>query len=314
MHENPLVSIIIPIYKVELYIEKCLLSVLNQTYQNIEIILIDDCGQDNSLAIAEQTAKNHANGYKVRILKQDYNQGPSIARNRGIESANGKYIYFLDSDDEITIDCIETLISSCENDEMVIGSFFSEGKEAPPNKRIRYTGNDSLLDAFFQERINLYACNKLLLKKFIISNNLYFPKMLHEDFIWTYQIIAHASSVNLIPNITYKYTLRNDSRTGAMSSKNIYALIKSIDYIEKDISQKGINNHALVYIINTWWSIKSQACKILSYSDFKELQFNKKFSEKKISRNSRIKYYILKSSARIQYIVLRLYYELKKAN
>lgn len=312
MNEPPLVSLIIPIYNVELYIEKCLLSVLNQTYQNIEIILVDDCGQDNSLAIAKQTAKNHPNGYKVTILEQEYNQGPSVARNRGTEYASGKYIYFLDSDDEITIDCIEILISSCDSDEIVIGSFSSEGKENQPNEKKRYLGKD-ILDAFFQEKINLYACNKLLLKNFIISNNLYFPKMLHEDFIWTYRIIAHASSINLIPDITYKYTLRNDSRTGAMSSKNIYALIESIDYIEKDISKKGINNHAIIYIINTWWSIKSQASKVLAYTDFKELQFkNEKLSVKKISRNSRIKYYILKSSAKIQYILLRLYYELKK--
>lgn len=310
MNGYPLVSLIIPVYNVELYIERCLLSALNQTYQNIELILVDDCGQDNSMTISQQIVKNHPNGYKVRIIKQEYNKGPSVARNTGMDSAKGEYIYFLDSDDEITIDCIDILISSCENDEIVLGSFYSEGKENHPSIKKRYIGQDSLLDAFFKEEINLYACNKLLLKNFIISNKLYFPEMLHEDFIWTYKTITYANSVNVIPNFTYKYTLRDDSRTGAVSSKNIYGLIKSINYIEKDIVKKNININAITFITSTKWNIKSQASKILSYIDFKKLPFNDiNYSIKGTGRNCKIKYNIMKSPSRFQYILFRLFYK-----
>lgn len=312
MNECPLVSIIIPVYNVELYIKNCLLSALNQTYLNIEIILIDDCGQDNSIAIAKIVAKNHPNGHKIQILEQECNQGPSAARNRGIDLAKGDYLYFLDSDDEITIDCINTLITSCDNDDIVLGGLFSEGKKKRLNVKKRYIGQKDLLNAFFKEEINLYACNKLLLKKFIILNNLYFPKMLHEDFIWTYETVLHANSINIIPNFTYRYTLRDDSRTRALPSKNIYALVKSIDYIEKDITQKGINEYVVIFIINVWWGIKYQASQTLAYADFKNLKLNNKFPTKRIGSNCRIKYYILKSSPKFQYNSLRFYQGLKK--
>ncbi len=313
MDACPLVSLIIPVYNVEFYIENCLLSALNQTYQNIEVILIDDCGPDNSIAIAQQTISNHPNGHKAKILKQEKNGGPSAARNRGIKSAAGEYIYFLDSDDEITIDCISTLISSCENDEVVIGSLFSEGTEKRPNIRKRYIGQDDLSDAFFKEEINLYACNKLLLKDFVISNNLYFPEMLHEDFIWTYETVIHANSISLIPDFTYIYTLRDDSRTRAVSSKNIYALEKSINYIKEDIFKRKTNINIMVFLLKNWWDIKYQGSQVLSYSDFRKLKLNNEnFSTKGIKNSYKIKYYILKSPLIIQYPFFQLYLGIKR--
>jgi len=317
MNEYPLVSLIIPIYNVELYIERCLLSALNQTYQNIEIILIDDCGQDNSMSIAIKTLENHPNKHKVRILYNGYNRGPSVARNIAIESASGKYIFFLDSDDEITIDCIDILMSSCENDEIVIGSYFSEGEKNHPNVSKRFIGCEDLLIAFFKEEINLLACNKLLLKDFIISNNLFFPDMFYEDFIWTYETIKHANRVNVISKFTYKYTLRNDSRANLISRKNLVDLIKGINYIENDILKRKIdiiiynNTYFVIFMINIWWKIKYIACKykILSYTKFKKLYFkNKNFSTTGIGNRYKIKYYILTRIPELQFVFFNVYY------
>lgn len=104
----PLVTIIIPVYNTEKYLKKCLNSVVNQTYKNLEIILINDASSDNSLAILENYAKKYKN---VKLVNNPVNLGVSISRNIGLDFANGDYIYFLDSDDFIRNDAIEKLVN-----------------------------------------------------------------------------------------------------------------------------------------------------------------------------------------------------------
>ena len=105
MSDNDLISIIIPIYNVEKYMEKCLNSVVNQTYNNIEIILIDDGSKDKSREICDNYAKKDN---RIKVVHKE-NNGVSSARNTGIDMSKGKYITFIDSDDYIDTDYIETL-------------------------------------------------------------------------------------------------------------------------------------------------------------------------------------------------------------
>ena len=97
---NKIISVIIPVYNVENYIEKCLNSIVNQTYNNLEIIIIDDGSTDNSIAIAEKIAENDK---RIRIISQ-VNQGVSSARNLGLDNASGEYILFIDSDDWLDLE------------------------------------------------------------------------------------------------------------------------------------------------------------------------------------------------------------------
>ena len=122
MKENPLVTIVVPMYNVEKYIEKCINSLLNQTYQNIEIIIINDGTKDNSLAIAERKAKEDR---RIKIISQP-NQGLSAARNTGIDNASGDYICFVDSDDFIHTDYVKLLLECIlENDvDISVCNFF----------------------------------------------------------------------------------------------------------------------------------------------------------------------------------------------
>src|SRR5690606_39724837 len=99
------VSIIIPIYNVGAFVKECILSVLNQSYQNLEVILIDDCGTDDSLIIAEKVIENHPRASQLSIIRHNRNRGISATRNTGISAATGEYIFFLDSDDKISLDC-----------------------------------------------------------------------------------------------------------------------------------------------------------------------------------------------------------------
>ena len=104
-----LITLSMPIYNVEKYIERALLSALNQTYQNLEILIVDDLGHDNSMDIVYQLKSTHPRGNCIRIITHKKNLGLGGTRNTAIESAQGKYLYFMDSDDAIVPDCIETL-------------------------------------------------------------------------------------------------------------------------------------------------------------------------------------------------------------
>ena len=104
------VSIIIPIYNVESYIANCLHSVFNQTYKDLEIILVDDCGTDKSMDVAKEIIRKYKNDFHIIIEHHTYNKGLSAARNTGLKKSTGEFIYFLDSDDTISNDCIERLM------------------------------------------------------------------------------------------------------------------------------------------------------------------------------------------------------------
>ncbi|MBF1149664.1 MAG: glycosyltransferase family 2 protein, partial [Cloacibacterium normanense] len=119
----PLVTISIPIYQCENHIITCLQSVANQTYQNLEILLVDDLGNDNSMLLVEDYILKNPH-FNFKILKNERNSGLSVVRNVGIGHAHGKYIFFLDSDDEITPDCISKMVEIAEREhvQMVCGN------------------------------------------------------------------------------------------------------------------------------------------------------------------------------------------------
>lgn len=119
------VSVIIPVYNVSLYVERCLQSVLAQTYPVRECIIVDDASPDDSIAKCERLIDSYEGDMRFLILHHSKNRGLSAARNTGLKAATGGYIFFLDSDDEITPDCIERLSTPIEKDpsiEMVQGN------------------------------------------------------------------------------------------------------------------------------------------------------------------------------------------------
>ena len=106
---EPKVSILIPVYKAEKYISQCLESVLRQTYNNLEIIIVDDASPDNSIAIAESLIQKNENKFDIKILHNEKNKGIAETRNTLLDYATGDYILFVDSDDYIEIDAIDSL-------------------------------------------------------------------------------------------------------------------------------------------------------------------------------------------------------------
>ena len=146
---NPLVTIGIPVYNVEPYIEKCLLSVLNQTYQNLEILVVDDLGTDNSILIVENLQKSHSQGSLIRILRHSQNSGIGEARNTIISQAKGKYLFFIYSDDYIELYTINILLKEAEtyNTDCVFSSC----------KRVDYKTNEKLPTFTYTSRLEFFG-------------------------------------------------------------------------------------------------------------------------------------------------------------
>ncbi len=214
---NPLVSIIIPVFQVEDYIERCVRSVLEQTYQQIEIILVDDCGSDASIPRAESILSTTDHNW--RTVRHEHNRGLSAARNTGVASAEGKYIYFLDSDDYIMPYCIEKLLTALEESgaSMAFGSYFWPSKESDLNQpywqivpeRLKQI---SAFEAYMREATYATAHNRLFLRDAYLSTGITFEEgILHEDDPWSFLLSLRMPNTCGIADKTYCYCERTDS-------------------------------------------------------------------------------------------------------
>lgn len=157
-----LISIIIPVYNVSSYIERCLQSVMRQSYIEIECLLVDDASPDDSIEKCERLIAAYTGPIRFSVLHHEHNRGLSAARNTGTESATGDYILYLDSDDALTDDCIETLVAPVRCDasiEMVVGNHerLSDGYPLPAMMMSRtdlpeaeFCGKEAVRSYFFE--------------------------------------------------------------------------------------------------------------------------------------------------------------------
>lgn len=210
------VSIIIPIYCVEQYIERCLQSVMEQAYSDIECIIVDDCTTDNSIQKCEQMIANYNGSIEFKVLHHNRNKGLSAARNTGTLAATGDYLYYLDSDDWINKDCIKDLINVAEYDssvEMIMGGIYKVGDNTQWDfflKKGIYTSN--LIEYTCQNNIYAMAVNKLIRIDFIKKNKILFKEgLLHEDILWSMQMSCYLKKMASVENITYYYRIREGS-------------------------------------------------------------------------------------------------------
>ncbi len=248
--QNILVSIIIPIYKVEPYIVRCIDSVLQQTYRELEVILVDDCSPDHSMQMARNHIKQSHLSKNLRFvyLKHNHNRGLSAARNTGMDAATGDYIYFLDSDDSITTDCIEQLLKplSIDTFDMVVADYDLCGSTGNYPKLILtqgayYDRNDICLGRL---KCTWYpmAWNKLYRTAFLKDNKLKFLEgVIHEDELWSSCVACVLHSMYVIQEKTYIYTIRGSSiMTDLKREERITSYVKMVAFFEHFIQQRGI--------------------------------------------------------------------------
>ncbi|MFV0156677.1 glycosyltransferase [Empedobacter falsenii] len=220
--KQPLVSINIPVYKCEKCIIRCLESVKSQTYPNIEIILVNDCTPDNSVKLIEDFVKNNPQ-LDTKLYHHETNQGLSVVRNTGIDKSKGKYIYFLDSDDDITSNCIEKLVENVliNNTQMVIAqnrwinTFDQSVKDFgfPTRSKLKiYDSNSSIFKAYCSKMFPITSWNKLIDLEFIKRNNIYFvPGLYAQDELWMFHCMEKIETLSIIDDITYNYYLHANS-------------------------------------------------------------------------------------------------------
>ena len=222
------ISVIIPLYNAEKYIGDCLGSLSAQTYQDFEVIVVDDCSTDNSVAIVENYAKKF--GGRLKIVRTEKNSGGGgyIPRNIGLTLANGEYIYFLDADDFIVETALEILYLAAKNydaDVIYTSSYYSyvddenfslvtdaesvsikkSGAEDVPTVT-RDNPNENLRKLFFSGGTLHMPWAKFVEKRLLIANEIEFPKIISGgDFIWTIQVLYYAKKLLRLPIALYFY-------------------------------------------------------------------------------------------------------------
>ena len=216
------VSLIVPVYNTAPYISECLASIMEQTFGgSMKCILVDDCGTDDSMTIVEEMTADYKGHIQFTIIRHKRNRGLSASRNTGIAEAKGDWLFFLDSDDTITRDCIESLYSAAMQ---LPGCIMSQGRTdtipaCAPNpfyqkfKQKAALTNDELRKCFFERRYaSESAWNNLVKRQFLVDNSLYFMEgRLAEDQLWMFFMMKHADKVTFVNEVTYHYRRRDKS-------------------------------------------------------------------------------------------------------
>lgn len=256
--EKALISIIIPVYKVEKYLEKCIQSVINQTYENLQIILVDDGSPDNCGKICDEYAKKD---HRIEVIHKS-NGGLSDARNKGLEIAKGEYIGFVDSDDYIESDMYEVLYNLLKqyNVDVSICNFYtvSQGRIAIKNADNgikEYNRIEILKEILLDNDIQSYAWNKLY-KRELFGEIKYPVGKKYEDIGTTFYLLEKCNKVVVTGKPEYYYINRQDSIVNNVTESTITDYIELImqryDYIEENIKElSSYNKDYLKRILKT---------------------------------------------------------------
>ncbi len=214
------ISVVIPIYNVQHYIEECLASVAAQTYQDFDVIAVDDCCTDFSMQVFYACLETlHFDMRRVTVVHHERNRGLSAARNSGLQASLADYVYFLDSDDTITPDCLERLAGAThvegQDVDMVIGDYRFDGPELGcPHLRVGkpFLNRWQYIRAYCKEQIFPMAWNRLMRREFLLQHQLFFEEgLIHEDTLWNFQMLQYVQTVSIVEHETYIYRVRQQS-------------------------------------------------------------------------------------------------------
>lgn len=228
------ISVIIPVYNTALYLREAICSVFNQTLQDIEIIAVNDGSEDDSLQVLNELAVLDK---RLKVVSYDKNVGVSVCRNRGVDIATGKYIYFFDSDDLLDPDCLNVCFAKMEsgNYDFIVfdgESFTEDGLKMGFNatyQRTRLMKNNvykgvELIQLLIQQKS--YSCSVCLCvinREFILKNKLqFYPGVLYEDVLYSAHMYLIAQSVGFVPGTFFRRRIRkNSTMTSKISQVNI---------------------------------------------------------------------------------------------
>lgn len=235
------ISIIVPIYNVQDYIERCLDSIISQESDDfaLECIIVNDCTPDDSINIVRRKLVDYMGRIDFIILNHQTNEGLSAARNTGIQSSSGDFVFFMDSDDRLESGAIKSLVDSFNSVDdisqvdVVVGNSYlcKNGKQAMAFEKdlpVLFDNRDeTALKNLLNRNILHTAWNKLIRLDFLLKYKVYFEKgIIDEDLLWSYLIFLYARSVLVVPHVTYIYE-DNPSSIMNTASSRVARVIKS---------------------------------------------------------------------------------------
>jgi len=239
------VSVIVPVYNVEQYLRKCLDSLVNQTLEDIEIIVVNDGTPDNSQVIIDEYVKNYPNKVYGYIKE---NGGLSDARNFGMQYAKGEYIAFVDSDDFVAVTMYEKLYNKAieENAEIVVCAYFNVNANNNTMKSAQ-KGNLHIYDGSIHDHPEIiennapYAWNKLVKKELFDRTGILFPKgYIYEDICTMYPLLASANKISKVDEELYYYIVERKGSITSSFSKSKTLMLRSLELLDERFEELGL--------------------------------------------------------------------------
>lgn len=232
---SKMISVIVPVYNVEKTLNRCIKSIVNQTYTELEIILVDDGSPDNCPFLCEEWGKKDK---RISVIHKE-NGGLSSARNAGLKVACGEYVTFVDSDDFLALNAIELMVNSlvCDDSDMVICNFFNCGEDL---KNINMACNYGLLNSsdvienMLMEKIHTSAWGKLIKTSIMFDNDIWFPEgRRYEDTVVSFKQVLCSHGVSLIDVPLYYYVFNEEGITKKPIKQDVFDILQNIDELKE---------------------------------------------------------------------------------
>lgn len=263
--KSPAISLIIPVYNVEKYLDKALQSVENQTFKDFEVIIVDDGSTDSSIKIINEFCKKNSN---FKLITQQ-NSGPAVARNTALSLSKGSYIAFMDSDDYIEPNFLESLYTAAikHNADIVCCNF----NTYYPKKNLKvylpfntpsgvYSKEKALKKLIPDIGMHYFVWNKFCKREIFFDNNLKFDDMYFEDISISPKLFYYAEKIVLLREPLYNYTSRENSILHSMTTRKTNDFIRALgiirNFLEINEAYKDYRGHLWFY---------AQKAKLVSY-------------------------------------------------
>lgn len=236
------ISVIVPVYNAEQYLERCVKSIIDQTYKNLEIILVDDGSTDNSGKMCDELSQKDE---RIHVIHKE-NGGSSSARNIGIKKASGDCISFIDSDDYIEADMIETLYQKLKDNNADVAAISiamvrENGKKingTDTKETYIYEGNEIIKQLLLHDTIKNYSCDKLYKKK--LFEKVAFPEGIsYEDVPTSMKIMREAQKVVYYDSIKYYYVKHKNTISANCSERNVNNYLNVIINRYNELEEKN---------------------------------------------------------------------------
>jgi len=287
MRNKPTFSFIVPVYNTSAYLNKCIESIINQSYTDIETILINDGSTDNSGRICDEYAQKDS---RIKVIHKE-NEGLSAARNDGMTLATGDYIIFVDSDDFIeleTCDIFKAIIDANPDIEIIASNYkvirpkyFHYQKFYIPENNTTTTGHEFLKSQMKRRKMRIASCQSIYKRAFVHDNDLSFKKgYLHEDELWTPIAYLRANSVIATDFVHYNYFVREGSLTQSKNAikqgESKILIAHELEVIYNNIKDKELKSLLMNTLVNKFFSAFMSLKQTTEWEKHKHL-FSKTF-------------------------------------